>query len=58
MERIRRNAQITCESQTPEEIARTGYASERPWDWVWGAALGDTGRMFWGSEVHRPAVFF
>ena len=58
MERIRRNAQINLESQTPEEIARTGYASERPWDWVWGAALGDTGRAFWESEVHRPAVFF
>ena len=60
MERIRRNVQITYESQTPEENARTGYVSERPWDWVWlwGAALGETGRTFWESEVHRPAVFF
>ena len=58
MERICRNAQINLESQTPEEITRTGYVSERPWDWVWGAALGDTGRAFWESEVHRPAVFF
>ena len=35
MERICRNVQITYESQTPEENARTGYVSERPWDWVW-----------------------
>ena len=58
MEGIRRNVQITYESQTPEENARMGYVSGRPWDWVWGAALGDTGRTFWESKVHRPAVFF
>ena len=58
MERIRRNVQITYENQTPEENARAGYVSERPWDWVWGAALGDTGHTFWESEVHRPALFF
>ena len=58
MERIRRNVQATYENQTPEENARAGYVSERPWDWVWGAALGDMGRTFWESEVHRPAVFF
>lgn len=57
MGRIRRNVQITYESQTPEENAHSGYVSERPWDWVWGAALGDTGRAFWESEVHHPAVF-
>ena len=58
VERIRRNVQITYENQTPEENARAGYVSERPWGWVWGAALGDMGRTFWESEVHRPAVFF
>ena len=58
MERIRRNAQILSETQSAPENSRWGYDSERPWDWIWGAALGDTGRTFWDSEVHRPAVFF
>ena len=58
MERIRRNAQIACEDKDPDANARSGYFPDRPWDWVWAAALGDTGRGFWESEVHRPAVFF
>ena len=58
MERIRRNAQIAYEDNTSDAISRSGYSPHRPWDWVWAAALGDAGRGFWESEVHRPAVFF
>ena len=58
MERIRRNAQIAHEDTAQDANPRTGYSPDRPWDWVWAAALGDTGRGFWESEVHRPAVFF
>ena len=58
MERIRRNAQIAHEDNASEASSRPGYSPHRPWDCVWAAALGDVGRGFWESEVHRPAVFF
>ena len=58
MERIRRSAQIAHEDNASEANPRAGYSPDRPWDWVWAAALGDAGRGFWESEVHRPAVFF
>jgi len=47
MERIRRNVQISHEDLSPDVNARAGYSPDRPWDWVWAAALSDTGRAFW-----------
>ena len=51
MERLRRTAQIPYESTSEDARATSVFQPDRPWEWAFGAALGDQGRDFWDSEV-------
>ena len=53
MERLRRTAQISYESLSEDARATSVFQPDRPWEWAFGAALGDQGRDFWDSEVHK-----
>ena len=58
MERLRRTAQISYESTSEDARATSVFQPDRPWEWAFGAALGDQGRDFWDSEVHKRALFY
>ena len=58
MDRMRRSAQIAYEALSKEAQASSDYQPEHPWEWIFGAAVGDAGREFWDTEVHKRAVFY
>jgi len=58
MERLRRAAQITYEGLAEDSRGSSAYQPDRPWEWVFGASLGEQGRDFWDTEVHKRAIFY
>jgi len=58
MERLRRVAQITYEGLSEDARSNSSFQPDRPWEWAFGATLGEQGRDFWDAEVHRKALFY
>ena len=58
MERLRRAAQISYEGLPEDARGNSAFQPDRPWEWAFGAALGEQGRDFWDAEVHKRALFY
>ena len=58
MERMRRTEQIAFEELSPDAQSASAYKPDHPWEWIFGAAVGDAGRDYWDTEVHKRAVFY
>ena len=63
IERLRRHAQISYEglpldARSTCSVGSAPYNPEKPWDWAFGAVLGEMGREYWDLEVHKRAVFY
>ena len=58
MERLRRAAQISYEGLPEDARSSSAFQPDRPWEWAFGAALGEQGRDFWDTEVHKRAIFY
>ena len=58
MERLRRAAQIAYEGLSEDASSNSAFQPDRPWEWAFGASLGEQGRDFWDTEVHKRAIFY
>ena len=58
MERVRRAAQISYEGLPADARGSSSFQPDHPWEWAFGAALGEQGRDFWDTEVHKRALFY
>ena len=58
MERLRRFAQISYEGLPEDARSNSTFQPDRPWEWAFGPALGEQGRDFWDTEVHKRALFY